>query len=246
MKVRFGMTLGIILVLIGVVSLLAGAASKTGTVTAGVATVFDVTMPSNTVAFGNITTDVNGVTLDNYLQLGVNSNVTYTVQLSCSGNLNLVGKADNGVNEIETEYAVWKSIDWYDWHSQQAAPHHAEGYVDDAGQWAFSGNTTPTWFEAEVEGGGVQGGNVYPETGLNQSQQDFSGPFYLPEHSASYVWWYDASWGGVWNPNWYNHGADLTLKIYPYLDVFEHYGTRAGSYSGSFTIVVTSVNSSVP
>lgn len=244
MKVRLALVAGLILVLVGAVSIVALA--KQGTVTAGIVQVFDVTLTNDTVAFGDITTDAGGAGGSYpYLGLTVNSNVTYTVELGCSGNLNIIGMADNGVNEIETEYAVWKEIDWHDHYSQQPTPCHVQGWLDDIGQWHFSGNTDVTWFEAENGGSIIQGGNRFPEV-ANTSQDAFPGLFFLPEHGSDYSWWYDPSWTGTWNPNWYNHGAALLLKIYPFLDVFEGYGTRAGSYSGTFTVVVTSVNSTVP
>jgi len=246
MKVRLALVAALILVLAGAVSIV-GLADE-GTVTANVAGVMTVTMLPDAVPFGDVTGGIVGGAGggDLFLGLSVLSNVTYTVELGCSGNLNLVDMDDNGVNEIETEYAIWKKVEWHDAYTQQIAVQGAEGWVDDVGLWAFSGNTTPTWFEAENGGAYIQGGNRYPEV-ANTSQDAFPGLFYLPEHSSDYIWWYASSWGPTaWNPSWYNHGAALTLKIYPLLDVFDDYGTRAGSYGGTFTVVITNVNATVP
>lgn len=244
MRMRFGRTVGILLMLIGAVSLLAGAASETGTVTAGIVGVLDVTMPESTVAFGNITADVNGVTLDQYLELRVNSNVTYTVELSCSGNLQLQGAAANGVNEIETEYAIWKHVEWHDWYTQQGgAVDDADGWVhDDLYKW-YDNPSTPYWYEAHLAADGsygIQGGNSGTPEHTSGALAFPTG--LLPEHWTGWTWWA----GLTWDDTWYNHGSDLTLRFFPYLDVFEDYGTRAGNYAGTITVIVTSVNSSVP
>lgn len=219
----------------------APAETNTGEIGATIGTVFNVEMTGSPISFtidaDANPADVGSATGDDYVELTVQSNVTYTVNLACSGNLQLEGKADNGVNEIETEYAIWKNIEWHDWYTQQGgSPDTATGWVYSAkDEWI--NHADPYWFEAET-GGGIQGGNSgTPENATTNL------PFptgYLAEHDDDYTW------SLTWNPNWYNHGADLTLRFYPFLDVFEAYGTRAGTYVGTITMVVTSVDSSVP
>lgn len=225
----------------------AAAETSTGTIGATIPTVFAVAMTGSPISFtidpNADAADVGGADSgDDHIELTVESNVTYTVSLACSGNLQLQGKNDNGVNEIETEYAIWKKIQWHDWYTQQGgtpAESPAEGWVYTAED-AWIGHSDPYWFEAENQGG-IQGGH----SGTPEGATDNNLPFpngNLAEHDDSYTWSVEPSW----DSDWYNHGADLTLRFYPFLDVFEGYGTRAGTYSGTITVIVTSVNSSVP
>jgi len=147
-----------------------------------------------------------------------------------------VGMADDWRNEIETEYAMWKSITWHDYYT---GPDTYSGWVqnptDGAGGCAWVSETTPAWFEAEI-GGGKQGGKTAEDPDF-----DFNAIDYLPEH-------YDGAtaanpgWPSWWNDNIYNYGADLTLRFFPALDLFEDYGTIAGNYEATITVVITSVS----
>ena len=226
------------------------AVEETGTINGTLAPVMSVTFTPDPL---NITLDptqdfdgTGGVAdgTGTYLELSVQSNLDYTVQLSCDGNLHLVGLS-HWRNTIETEYAIWKKITWHDYYTQQPLgpgspatefPATYFGWVqgDDCvtpGPFAwYAYPATPVWFNAETNTSGKQGGHG--------EQYDFSfDGGYLPEH-------YDgASWGDIpwYQDTYYNYGADLTLRFFPYLDMYSDYGTIAGSYTGTITVVITNV-----
>jgi len=239
MKARLALVVGLILVTVWGLSALGE--EQTGTISANVSQKMQVTF-TDELDLGDINGDYNGINIGEYLELTVQSNVDYYVQLSCSGNMRLVN-APNDEDwrwEIETEYAIWKEITWHDHHSQQpggAYPdgEHYEGYVQaldysQGGCYWYDVND-PAWWEAEL-GGGKQGGNTNEDEAL-----DFNAIDRLPEHYDGYT----AAVPG-WDDDIYNYGADLTLRFYPYLDIYEGYGTMAGSYEATITVVVTSAN----
>jgi len=236
MKARLALVVGLILVTVWGLSALGE--EHTGTISANVPEVMQVTF-STSLDLGDLTGDYNGINKGKYLELTVQSNVDYYVQLSCSGNMRLVNAPNEDWRwEIETEYAIWKEITWHDHHSQQPSGEHYEGYVQalDYSQGAcyWYGVNDPAWWEAEL-GGGKQGGNTNETSNL-----DFNAIGFLPEHYDGYTTEHDTPPG--WNDDIYNYGADLTLRFYPYLDYYENYGTLAGAYEATITVVVTSVS----
>jgi len=224
MKVRLALVTTLIMVLVGAVSIVGLAEKKTGTITASIDPVLVVTF-TNSLDLGTITGQYNGVQESKYLKLTVQSNKDYTVRLECSGNL-----AGPGTAVLETEYALWKQMTWYDSDPTGDGPY--DGWVDDVDFSWYDGNTTPTWFEASVD--------TY-KWGKTQETNDFlfkDDTGYLPEHYEGFVSSTYTSWPDI---N-YNYGGDLTLRIYPCLSPYENYATPAGSYSGTVTVTVTNVD----
>jgi len=213
-----------------------------------VASVFDVTFVTSSLYLGTLPNDgtaYNGITEDKFLYVKMNSNENYTVEVHCSGNLE---QTDNtmGRYEIETEYAIWKSSDWNDnWCQQNGYTGTEEktytGYlphVVDVGFYDRPTAQADCWFEAEKlndqDAGHVYaaGGNVNDETATGL--QLFNNIGFVPTKYFTTSGWHNIR---------YNYGSNSEIKIFPYLSPFEDYGTPAGSYSGTVTILISQADS---
>lgn len=241
MKVRFAVVIGMTLMLIGTISTGILAESETGTINASITPVLTVALTGSPLAIGAITEDFDGTGdktdgTGQYLQLTVTSNKDYTVHLSCSGNLSIGGTEWR--DQLETEYAIWKQMTWHDAIGPDG-PY--DGWVDDDDFSWFDNLATVTWFEAD------NGEATYRTGGKTAEINDFlfmDDLGYLPEIDKDYFGWpLDPGW---WQPEWYNYGGDLTLRFFPYVTVYGDYGSRAGSYSGTITVVITNVEPGPP
>ena len=235
MKVRLALVTVFMMVLVGAISI-AVLADYDGTISGTIESTLDVTFNISSLDLGVLpkTGFYDGVAKGKYLEISMNSNENYLVEVRCSGNLE---QADNesGRYEIETEYAIWKSSDWNDNWSQQPGGSEgtSEGWLPAAYGDNFYENAdfdaSKCWFDAEAYNTYATGGNVDDSTATEI--QWFNNIKYIP--SKRFV---DAK--GRHNFR-YNYGSNSIIRIYPYLDMYENYGTPAGSYSGTVTFIIT-------
>jgi len=232
MKVRY--VLVAVLMLVGAVAI-AGFGDEC-TIEGTIASVFDINFVTSSLDLGALPTGggtYDGTLLGKFLHVTMKSNENYTVQVSCSGNLAQENNV-TGRYEIETEYAIWKSSKWNDNLCQQPGGSDTNpytGYLSDlvGTANAFYHNSDPIWFEAQAYNTFAAGGKVDDNTAT--TLQMFNNINYVPskyliDDTDRYHFRY-------------NHGSNSEMKIYPCLTIYQDYGTPAGSYSGTVTIIVT-------
>jgi len=239
MKVRFALVTVLIMVLVGAVSVVGLA--DTGTITASIDPVLTVAF-TGSLPLGIISGQYDGTDKGKYLEVTMNSNENYTVQVTCSGNLEQAANYE-GYYQIETEYAIWKSSNWNDNWGQQPGPGEEPTYTGwlshlPGGANAFYENDVvyppdDCWFDAQAAHFHANGGKVDDATAV--FRQWFNNIDFVPSK------YFDSD--TEWHWKRYNYGSNSIVRIYPYLDLFEDYGTAAGAYSGTVTIIVSLADS---
>lgn len=245
MKARLALVAGLILMLVGAVSIVGFGDTATCPIGGTIATVFDIVFTTASLALGDLGTSgvYDGTVAGKYLEVTMQSNENYTVQVTCSGNLKQ-GANTSGYYQIETEYAIWKSSNWNDNWSQQPGTGAEPTYTGwlshlfgSANGFYVNTETYPTddcWFDAQAAHVHAQGGKV-DDSAPVASRKWFANINYVPSK------YFDSD--TEWHWKRYNYGSNSIMRIYPYLDLFEDYGTAAGTYSGTVTIIVSSAPS---
>jgi len=241
MKVRLALVTMLAVVFVGTVSIAVLAEEYRGTISGEIRSVLDVKFNRASLNLGRLpaTGFYNGVEREKYLEIEIHGNVNYTVQVYCSGNLEQDKNTNDERYEIETEYAIWKWTDWNDNWSQQPGGTEPpyEGWLpavcNDHFYYNKSFDASKCWFDAEPGHTFACGGNVDDNTATGI--QWFNNIDYIPTK-------YFVDLEGRHNFR-YNYGSHSKIRIYPYLDMYEEYGTPAGTYSGTITFIIKQAES---
>jgi len=238
MKARHALVAVLILMWVGIVGF-----AEECPIGGTIAPVFDIVFTKASLDLGALGTSgvYDGTVTGKYLEVTMQSNENYTVQVTCSGNLEQATNYE-GFYQIETEYAIWKSSNWNDNWSQQPGGSDTTytGWLshDFGSGHAFYANDVlyppdDCWFDAQVAHDHAQGGKVDDANAV--FRQWFNNIDFVPSK------YFDSD--TEWHWKRYNYGSNSIVRIYPYLDLFEDYGTAAGAYSGTVTIIVSLADS---